>query len=348
MQVRHSSEQATPLRLIIMSDSRQLFPGGAVPTDMNLATKWQLVAATNLLYARRHGYDFMYLQLEENGCDAHLNVTIRRHPAWCKLLAVEHMSQSLPANTFLMFLDSDAAYYNHTLSFEQFMAQADFEKNAMWKGDARKHRNWGEHPYSDIETARMKAEVPLFLFSNYPYPAFCSGSLVFRMPVSDVLATWWKRQALPRLGNKDMWEQDALRELNLNSSQQAIFNSPQLPTQYNLEMELGTNGVSASLGQRYIAHFAGTSWDKVAPPVMKHILAARQIPEDPYLHDLRSLLTGELLGRTPHARSLVASDGDVQRTLSSMFASLMNTLYTNHTRSFSKQEMEAAAAVLEK
>lgn len=84
---------------IAMSDNRP--PSGSV------AQPWQLTAAINALYARRHGYGFVYGQLSGK-C---LNGARARVHAWCKIPVVAHVLlhgvQGTPC-AGVLYLDTDA------------------------------------------------------------------------------------------------------------------------------------------------------------------------------------------------------------------------------------------------
>jgi hypothetical protein len=85
---------------VVMSDNRR--PEGV--------GYWALAAQINARYASQHGYGFVYVVFPE-GCS-------HRHPAWCKLLALERtMSRGIAGRrcASLLYVDSDCYLGNRSI-----------------------------------------------------------------------------------------------------------------------------------------------------------------------------------------------------------------------------------------
>lgn len=104
----------TARSLVLMTDTRKLarenFPlmrEGAVPY-------WTSSVFINLLYAMRHRYDFLRIELPEKG--------LLRHSSWYKLQVIRVL---LERYDWLLYLDSDAFFLSQQHTLESLVSEFD-------------------------------------------------------------------------------------------------------------------------------------------------------------------------------------------------------------------------------
>ena len=73
--------------------------------------------AINALYALRHGYDFVAFHTNRSFCPNEASPTL----VACKLKCLAHVMTERPSTTTAVFVDSDAAFNDHSISVEQFL-----------------------------------------------------------------------------------------------------------------------------------------------------------------------------------------------------------------------------------
>lgn len=120
---------------VVMFDNRPApLPNGT--SGLDDLPYLSLSVAANSLYARRHGYRFMFYNFSHSGC---------RHPAlegqwrdlpmtWCKLVVLEDaffQGQQGPVCHSVLLLDSDAIVANVTQRIEDFVAAHGGEKTVL-------------------------------------------------------------------------------------------------------------------------------------------------------------------------------------------------------------------------
>lgn len=100
--------------MIISSDDR--------PIEKNLLTALypSLSAVVQYLYAARHNYMYLYYRFPVcwHSRKGYLS------PTWCKVLAVYHAMLTLPENSMVVYIDSDAIIQLHSMPFDIFLENA--------------------------------------------------------------------------------------------------------------------------------------------------------------------------------------------------------------------------------
>jgi len=86
----------------------------------------------NAAYCRRYGYEFLIESPRDDWIGD-------RNPIWCKVLRA---AQHLPENDYLLFLDADAWFHDHSKSIEQFIAEQFDSRTLMVLGTDRTSREF--------------------------------------------------------------------------------------------------------------------------------------------------------------------------------------------------------------
>jgi hypothetical protein len=146
-----AASQPTSRVWIIMADNR----APSIHDHITNATYPILSAVVNLLYARRHGYNFTYFVYEWNHTAAdlahlhppappaacyHYGTGLFRHGTWCKILACWHSlrsvgrlswspfaayrNESANAIPWFVYLDSDVVVRDHDMSFAEWVSKS--------------------------------------------------------------------------------------------------------------------------------------------------------------------------------------------------------------------------------
>lgn len=204
---------------IVMSDNRGLAATCSGVVRMEDAPYHCLAATINFIYAQRHGYSFTYFSLAWDASEAatigvklpprspavgcyHAGTGRFRHSSWCKLLACWMAATRAGASVkrappWVMFVDSDAAFHDHSKSIDDFVAAQ------------RSRRSVSGPPLKDALVG---------FFFNKPWlrgdTAPCAGVFMFH-PGTDAaqfFRYWW---GAPDHGKSvaHPWEQDSLWSL---------------------------------------------------------------------------------------------------------------------------------------
>lgn len=102
--------------VVLMTDSRQLPQGGFAATIRGTLPYWVSSVYINLLYALRHQYDFMRVDLPSQG--------LLRHSSWYKLQVIRVL---LERYDNLVYLDSDAFFLSQDRTVGSLVAEFDLE-----------------------------------------------------------------------------------------------------------------------------------------------------------------------------------------------------------------------------
>jgi hypothetical protein len=101
--------------LLVMVDNRPL------QRTLQSANLLSLAAASNYLYAKRHGYGFISYRLTDMYC-LHPLLEIARYDGWCKLPALwQAVTDNHPGYQFIVYLDSDCVIIEQERRFEDFV-----------------------------------------------------------------------------------------------------------------------------------------------------------------------------------------------------------------------------------
>ena len=156
----------------------------------------------NRLYARRHGYAFLY-QVPKR------DAAFDRHPSWMKLQMIREKLECCCQWALYMDSDSFLVMRNHALSIEGWMGQQETEALTLLLGNM--------YPYSEADL-RPGFDPVAVISENTPYLAasyFCAGNLLFtRTKRSYEILDYWFNvtvQMDSSAAHDHPWEQ-----LNLN------------------------------------------------------------------------------------------------------------------------------------
>eukprot|EP01084_Bolivina_argentea_P289696 497502_1 len=158
---------------IITSDNREM-------TASNYAS---LTAVINYLYAKKYGYNFIYYKWHTQHNNEHMNKKPKfdiicphskygsRSAPWCKLISIYHAlyySIYSANNSMVVYLDSDAAFFNHNIDIEYYLKTMN---------------------YSIYHT-----DSALITSINFPWSIkSTSGSMIFKNNIISkcILTKWW-------------------------------------------------------------------------------------------------------------------------------------------------------------
>jgi hypothetical protein len=193
---------------IVMGDNRAVFPQG-IPASPSEATWIALAAAVNLQYAKLHGYNFEFVQYKGD-CTAELSGTsVKRHPAWCKLLALQHASQ-WKSDAMVIWMDSDAIFHLQNLTVDKYL-----QSRGLYLP--------GINPLSStsVPVTLSKEECSVYMLRDKDHPktqmndTANSGVQFWSEPFNHrLLSDWWETNA--KNVERD-WEQDALNSYVLQN-----------------------------------------------------------------------------------------------------------------------------------
>ena len=269
---------------VIMSDSRALSMDacGLMPDD---APYYCLAAVANYLYALHHGYSFTYFVPHWNASTArlegiaavppsdvgcyHSGTRKFRHASWCKILAswaagarlmsshgARTSESSLAGSHRVVYVDSDAAFMNHSESVASFLARQRSSLSGPRAGDAA---------VAFVYNAPWKE-------SSYP----CAGTFLFQPgpAARSVLRHWWEA---PDLGKATAhpWEQDSLWEWH---------RTPPWPTHVAVLPE-PTMGVTRP--GMWVRHFASRAKSSVARGGLLRLLGTLGVDDASYAAAVR-------------------------------------------------------------
>ena len=100
--------------VILMTDSRKMPRGGFAAASRGTLPYWVSSVYINLLYAMRHQYDFLRVDLPEQG--------LLRHSSWYKLQVIRVL---LNQYENVMYLDSDAFFLSQDRTVESLVQEFD-------------------------------------------------------------------------------------------------------------------------------------------------------------------------------------------------------------------------------
>ena len=101
---------------VLMTDSRKLPRGGFAASSRGTLPYWVSSVYINLLYALRHHYDFLRVELPERG--------LLRHSSWYKLQVIRVL---LSRYEYVMYLDSDAFFLSQDRTIGSLVAEFDLQ-----------------------------------------------------------------------------------------------------------------------------------------------------------------------------------------------------------------------------
>ena len=108
--------------LIIMSDNRGL------SNTLNNSNYNSLTASINYSYAKKMGYDFLYIrpglndEYPTNNCFSPKNEL--RHSSWSKLLTSIKIIDEYPQYDYVVYIDSDCIFYDNNLSILDYISKS--------------------------------------------------------------------------------------------------------------------------------------------------------------------------------------------------------------------------------
>ena len=158
------AQSTQPVVHIIQSDNRNL---------SDVADDYQtLTAIINFRYAQRHGYQYTRYQFTSSDTSGHPKTADTcggRAAPWCKIISAYHALQSMSDGDWIMFVDSDAAFFQFNTSIEQYISSAQYEQN--------------------------RSDPSMILTHNFPwsFPPACTGLWMLRADKvgRDILTEWW-------------------------------------------------------------------------------------------------------------------------------------------------------------
>lgn len=193
-----------------MGDSRVPFSPSGMPTNPANASWMALAAALNLQYAKRHGYNFEFLQYKGD-CILDLKHTkVKRHPAWCKLLAIQHASLR-QSDAVVVYIDSDAVFANQSETLDHRL-----QRSTLYLPGVNPLVN------SSVPVTLLQDDCSVYFFKdkyrefneNPPSKDFANtGVHIWPQPFNwNLLSEWWKTNVS---ADHRQWEQDALNNVIL-------------------------------------------------------------------------------------------------------------------------------------
>ena len=108
--------------LILMSDNRGL------SNTLNNSNYNSLTASINYSYAKKMGYDFLYVrpglndEYPTNNCFSPKNEL--RHSSWSKLLTSIKIIDEYPQYDYVVYIDSDCIFYDNNLSIFDYITKS--------------------------------------------------------------------------------------------------------------------------------------------------------------------------------------------------------------------------------
>lgn len=194
----HKLEQSER-RLAVLVQGRWLAPSAlSSPQKLDKWPTWQLNAALNAVYAKRHGYAYQFYLF--NGPS---NGRACTHPTgapviskWCRLPALFDAMRRYSRQTYFMYLDNDAVVRNMRLPLAEWLASARLT-NQTAVGDRKCHPT--------AQRALDEPRATLWAWANTHWGcAATSGSFVVRggRTADGLLNLWWKQADKSSLGDK--------------------------------------------------------------------------------------------------------------------------------------------------
>lgn len=170
---------------MVMVDSRpvELVYNRTTGTEADLPY-YEAAVYMNLLYAQRWKYDLLHLQVPQEN--------FSRHASWLSLAAVKALTL-LHEYHFIMFLDSDAYFVDHTVSIQKI-----------------------------VEEFRLAEERSAWFPTNFPFSEIdlCAGVFLVRVNqhTDNLLDYWWTQPlndaSLAWTLTQRLWEQSVLNTGN--------------------------------------------------------------------------------------------------------------------------------------
>lgn len=151
---------------------------------------------------------------------------------------IKHVTNLVPDRGFVLWLDSDAIFFDRSLDFASFLQQVDFERDGKRVELA--------------EAVRLRSEAPFFAFKNTPWEGVCTGVQAWRLPLSEkLLSQWWVTDS--STDRSGPFEQAAFNQLYPAwKDDVGVFDVTAFPT------KLISNGARfdfSSFETQYIRHF---------------------------------------------------------------------------------------------
>ena len=191
-----AKSQNPPNVIIVTADTRPL------PTVGSFESFLSIFAVALQYYAHIHNYTVVRYIYEtdtyRNTCKHPMHGS--RHASWCKLLAVRRVMMHSPANSIIVWMDSDAAIANVNQSVPDIIAAA---------GTGRVR-----HACRSPACERFKHAACLLTTANYPAESENAMASVFFLRSSQCSLTtlrWWWNVGI--CGNEFPWEQRALNSI---------------------------------------------------------------------------------------------------------------------------------------
>jgi hypothetical protein len=188
----------SPKAWIVQGDSTPLEDTGVYDTLSNTTDWMNLMATVNLRYATIQGYGYTRFIFEDKESCIH-PVYGKRHIAWCKLLAIAKMMQTVPSSVeHLVWIDTDAMLQQHHWDIPTLI---DSVPSGCRESRYCKTKECYDH----------KRESALIVAANHPFcgeaplTAFQIWNL-HRSNTWKILQDWWNS---PRCATEHPWEQRA-------------------------------------------------------------------------------------------------------------------------------------------
>jgi hypothetical protein len=175
--------------LILMSDNR------GVSSDIDSSDYNSLTSLINLNYAKKHNYDFLYLnpllgdKTELLNCFSPTNEL--RHSAWSKLLSMIKIISEKKDYDYIVYVDSDCIFYNQSLTVMDYLTQS-----------------------KNISSNSLDFNSDIIFMNNQPWQFSmpCSGFFIVRPNISTLnfFKKWYINNNEPKYNTKHIWEQYCL------------------------------------------------------------------------------------------------------------------------------------------
>jgi hypothetical protein len=184
--------------LILMSDNREIV------SDINKCDYNTLTSIINYNYAKKHGYDYKYLQPLLGGIETIHNcyspTNNLRHASWSKILSVLKIIDNFPEYTHILYLDTDCVFNNIDLKIEDYLSTS-----------------------ININNEKLNLKKSIFFMNNQPwnYNLPCAGFFIIKnnQTSKNFLKQWYNDVSEPIFNTNHPWEQITI-QFKLND----IFN----------------------------------------------------------------------------------------------------------------------------
>eukprot|EP00930_Biecheleria_cincta_P063916 TRINITY_DN4945_c0_g1_i4.p1 TRINITY_DN4945_c0_g1~~TRINITY_DN4945_c0_g1_i4.p1 ORF type:complete len:290 (-),score=48.95 TRINITY_DN4945_c0_g1_i4:236-1105(-) len=193
---------------IVMGDSRTLLPEDIIPATPADASWNVLTSALNLQYAKQHGYNFMFLQYTGDCILDQHGSKVKRHPAWCKILALQHAAQAHKGSV-VVWIDTDAIFAKQTITVQRFL-----EDSMLYIPGVNPLVN------SSLPVNLSKEDCGVYMLKDKyaEYNRFDasedwanSGVMIWPQPFNhSLLSEWWR---VNKTADVHFWEQSAFNDV---------------------------------------------------------------------------------------------------------------------------------------